>query len=97
MTPFKLLPVATLLALTACVADEGPTGAQMPTPGPEEQACLAAVSRTVNNGDVVLIGSEFSQAGTFVRVGVGPDRAAWKCIAYSDGSTAGVEYMGMNG
>lgn len=97
MTLFKLVPAAALLALTACVADEGPAAAPMPTPGPAEQACLAAVSRTANNGDVVLIGSEFSQAGTFVRVGVGPDRAPWKCIAYSDGTTAGVEYMGMNG
>lgn len=97
MTPSKLAPVAALLALTACVPDGGATGAAAPIPDAAEQACLAAVSRTANTGDVVLIGSEFSQAGTFVRVGVGPDRAPWKCIAYSDGSTAGVEYMGMNG
>lgn len=94
MTAPKLAPIAALLALAACV-EEGGTSAAIP--GPAEQACLAAVSNTTNNGDVVLLGSEFSQAGTFVRVGVGADRAPWKCIAYSDGTTAGVEYMGMNG
>lgn len=94
MTLVKFTPLAALLALAACV-EEGGTAAV--TPGPAEQACLAAVSNTTQNGDVVLLGSEFSQAGTFVRVGVGADRAPWKCIAYSDGTTAGVEYMGMNG
>jgi len=64
------------------------------TPTAAEQACLAAVSRAANNGDVILLGSEFSQAGTFVRVGVGEQRAPWKCIAYSDGTTDGVEFMG---
>lgn len=80
-------------SLTACVETVPTTS--MPTAA--EQACLAAVSRTANNGDVVLLGSEFSQAGTSVRVGVGPQRAPWKCTAYSDGSTDGIEYMGGNG
>ncbi len=78
--------IAVLTALGACVDDTGTGG----TPGPAEQACLAAVSRTTNNGDVALISSSFSQAGTQVIVGVGPQRAQWSCIAYSDGSTDGI-------
>lgn len=70
----------------------GAGGAGMPTEA--EQACLRDVTVATNNPDVVLLGSEFSQAGTFVRVGVGPSRAPWKCIAYSDGTTAGIEFMG---
>jgi hypothetical protein len=42
---------------------------------------------------VTVLGSEFSQAGTQVRIGVGPQRAPWNCIAYSDGSTAGIESL----
>ena len=80
--------VVALLALTAlgaCVDDTG-----VAARGPAEQACLAAVSATTNNGDVALLSSSFSQAGTEVIVGVGPDRAQWRCIAYSDGSTDGI-------
>jgi hypothetical protein len=80
--------VVALLALTALGACVDDTGAA--APGPAEQACLAAVSGTTNNGDVALLSSSFSQAGTEVIVGVGPDRAQWRCIAYSDGSTGGI-------
>lgn len=63
-------------------------------PNAAEQACLRDVTAATNNPDVVLLGSEFSQAGTLVRVGVGPSRAPWRCIAYSNGTTAGIEFMG---
>ena len=68
-----------------------PQAAQAPTAA--EQACLAAVSKQTNNGDVTKLSSEFSQAGTSVIVGVGPQRARWSCIAYSDGSTADVRSL----
>ena len=48
------------------------------------------MTRTTNNGDVVLLSSSFSQAGTEVIVGVGPDRARWRCIGQPDGSTSGI-------
>ena len=60
------------------------------TPSAAEQACLRDVTRTTNNPDVVLLGSTFSQAGTEVIVGVGEQRARWRCIAYSDGTTGGI-------
>ena len=65
--------------------------ASAPTPtrnlSAAEQACLRAVTVETNNPDVVLLNSSFSQAGTEITVGVGPQRAPWQCIAYSDGST----------
>jgi hypothetical protein len=81
--------------LGACVEETGTASSGIPTAA--EQACLAAVSQTTNNGDVALLGSEFSEAGTFVRVAVGPERAPWQCVAYSDGTTANIEFMGTNG
>ncbi len=76
-----------LLAVAGCVeADMGggmPASSKMPSAA--EQACLRAVTATTNNPDVVLLGSEFSQAGTYVRVGVGPARAPWSCVASDDG------------
>ncbi|SIS87396.1 hypothetical protein SAMN05421759_10513 [Roseivivax lentus] len=57
-------------------------------PSAEEQVCLQRVSQETNNGDVTLLGSSFSQAGTEVIVGVGPQMARWQCIAYSDGTTS---------
>ncbi|WP_171212667.1 hypothetical protein [Ruegeria sp. HKCCA5426] len=81
------LPAAAILG--AC--DEGSTtSGTSATPTAAEQACLRDVTATTNNPDVALLGSEFSEAGTFVRVGVGPDRAPWQCIAYSDGTTDGI-------
>jgi hypothetical protein len=76
---------ATLAALAGCV-EETTTA----TPSVAEQACLRDVTRTTNNPDVVLLGSSFSQAGTEVIVGVGAQRARWRCIGYADGSTAGI-------
>ncbi len=79
------LGAAALVALAGCVEETGGSVGVMP--GPAEQACLQRVSMETNNGDVVLLGSTFSEAGTEVIVGVGPQRARWQCIAYRDGST----------
>ena len=84
-----LLALPALALLAACDEPTASSSASA-TPTAAEQACLRDVTATTNNPDVVLLGSEFSQAGTFVRVGVGPDRAPWQCIAYSDGTTDGI-------
>ena len=90
MKGYLALGAVALMAVAGC--DDGSSGggtvAAMPTAA--EQACLRDVARETGNPDVVLLGSEFSQAGTMVRVGVGPNAAPWQCIAYSDGSTAGI-------
>ncbi len=64
---------------------------------PAQQACLRDVANTTNNSQVVVLSSAFSEAGTQVTVGVGEDRAPWNCIAYSDGSTDGIEFLGDEG
>ena len=77
-------------ALTGCGSNpDQPSsgGSSSAMPSKAEQACLRDVTRTTNNPDVVLLDSTFSQAGTEVIVGVGPQRARWRCIGYSDGTT----------
>ncbi len=77
---------------TPDAAAAAPAASQrMPTKN--EQACLAAVSRETNNGDVILLGSEASQASDFVRIGVGAQRAPWKCLV-KDGKVAEVSSLG---
>jgi hypothetical protein len=80
------------MGLAGCVEDT--TTIVDTTPTPAQQACLAAVSRTANTTDVSVLSSMGSEAGTQVKVGVGPDRAQWNCIAYSDGTTAAVQFDG---
>lgn len=66
-------------------------------PSKLEQACLAAVSREANNGDVTVLSSEFSQANTVVMIGVGSQRAPWKCLVSSSGVVQEVMYAGSAG
>jgi len=48
-------------------------------------ACLAAVSGETGNGDVAVTSTEFSEANSLVMVGVGPDRAPWRCLVSNEG------------
>lgn len=90
---FSVLALA-VTALAGCGANsERPSdngSSSSTTPSMAEQACLRDVTRTTNNPDVVLLDSTFSEAGTEVIVGVGPQRARWRCIGYSDGTTTGI-------
>lgn len=85
---------AALLVLASCTETTGDTRSSAPAssrmPTPAEQACLRDVTSETNNPDVVLLSSSYAEAGTEVIVGVGPQRARWRCIAYRDGSTAGI-------
>ena len=54
-------------------------------------ACLAAVAATTNNS-VTVLSSEFSEANTMIMIGVGPDRAPWRCLV-SRGRVAEVMSM----
>ncbi|PUB09968.1 hypothetical protein [Yoonia sediminilitoris] len=76
--------------LSGCVEESAGNASSGGIPSVAEQACLRDVTGVTNNADVVLLGSTFSQAGTEVIVGVGPQRARWSCIGYSDGTTAGI-------
>jgi hypothetical protein len=84
-----------LAALSGCSetsGGSGPSASAAKTPSADEQACLAAVSREANNGDVAVLSSEFSQANTQVMIGVGPQKAQWKCLV-SGGQVAEVTSM----
>ncbi|MFY9212012.1 MAG: hypothetical protein WAO69_12855 [Aestuariivita sp.] len=87
MTRFMLTSaaLATATLVGGCVEDSGSAGSM---PSAAEQSCLRAVTVETSNPEVVLLSSSFSQAGTEVLVGVGPNQAPWQCIAYSDGSTS---------
>ena len=68
----------------AAPADDGAgamDGAPQAAVGKDEQACLQAVSTQTNNGEVVTLSVEESEANTLVMVGVGPNKAPWKCLA----------------
>ena len=87
-----LIGLAAAAVLTGCdsnpsVSDATPSST---TPTAAEQACLRDVTTATNNPDVVLLGSTYSEAGTEVIVGVGEQKARWRCIAYRDGTTAGI-------
>jgi hypothetical protein len=52
-----------------------------------ERACLRDVAREANDPDVIVLSSASSREGTEVIVGVGPQRARWRCVGYDDGTT----------
>ena len=79
----------------AAPADDGAgamDGATQAIFGKDEQACLQAVSIKTHNGDVVTLSVEESEANTLVMVGVGPNKAPWKCLS-KDGVVAEVMSM----
>jgi hypothetical protein len=81
----------------ACKKQAGQTAAAPGTPSKQEQACLAAVSRKSNNGDVTVLNSEFSQANTVVMIGVGAQRAPWRCLVSNSGVVEEVMFAGSEG
>ena len=81
---------AALMALAGCVDNTGSGSPIGNSDTPARQACLRDVARTTGNSNVGVISSSFSEAGTEVIVRVGPT-GRWRCIAYRDGSTAGIQ------
>lgn len=101
--------VAAAMALSACSETTGEGGgASMQPPGSmqsssamrtgsaqDEQACMSAVAAQANNS-VTVLSSDFSEANTLVMVGVGPQRAPWRCLV-SRGRVAEVSFAGTEG
>jgi len=60
-----------------------------------EQACLRDVKAYTGATKAEILSSEFSEAGTYVKVGIGEHlhEHAWKCIGYRDGTTDGIESL----
>ncbi|MBW0366877.1 hypothetical protein [Ensifer adhaerens] len=46
----------------------------------DERACEQAVVKQTNNPDIATLSSKMSQANTQVIIGVGPERAKWRCL-----------------
>lgn len=49
-------------------------------PARDKRACLKAVKKTTHNPKAVVIGAESSEANNTVTIGVGPQRAPWRCL-----------------
>jgi hypothetical protein len=49
-------------------------------PGKDRLACVRAVKKKTQNPKVVVIGAIGSEANNQVTLGVGPQRAPWKCL-----------------
>lgn len=56
----------------APVADDVPKG--------DKQACIRAVKKTTHNPKAVVLEAVSSEANNTVTVGVGPDKARWRCL-----------------
>ncbi len=71
-------------------AEEKPQAAapQEPSGSKTESACLKAVAEQTGESDVAVLSSEYSEANSLVMVGVGPNRAPWRCLVSNDGVVA---------
>jgi hypothetical protein len=55
----------------------------------DETACEFAVAKATSNGETTILSSEMSEANTEVIIGVGGQKARWKCLV-KDGKVAEV-------
>lgn len=93
-TTLKLASVTlAALALAGCIEmDGGDMGDMGPGNSAEAAArgdCVRDTRAATGNPDVVVQSSSFSEAGTEVIMTVG-GTGTWSCIAYRDGTTAGI-------
>jgi hypothetical protein len=101
------LCVAAGAALAGCVEDTGGMAVSPASPpmittfdGSVSQAAISACVSAVDaqtDGEVRLVGSEFSQANSAVFLRVGPNGAPWRCLTSNDGRVAEVMFMGSEG
>ncbi|WP_424362615.1 hypothetical protein [Methylocystis parvus] len=49
-------------------------------PAKDKQACVRAVKKQTHNPKVVVIGAVSSEANNTVTLGVGPEKAPWRCL-----------------
>lgn len=90
------------LALAACVVEAPGNSGGAPEGGISqsagERACRDALVRYHATGNVRIVSSEpYQGGGRFVRGAVGPTGELWQCIAFADGSTGEISYLGAGG
>ena len=103
-----IISVAALAGLAGCATE---TGGQMPT-SPAGPSLITtfdpAVSNTAINvcqntlatqvdGDVKVVGTEYSEANVAVYMRVGANGAPWRCLVSNDGRGAEVMFLGSEG
>ena len=99
--------VAALAALAGCVETAGGMEASPMAPPFIEtydpsvsnaavSACRSALDAQTD-GDVQVVGSEFSEANTAIYMRVGANGAPWRCLVSSDGIVAELMFMGSEG
>jgi hypothetical protein len=101
-----VLAVTALAALGACVEDTGmatsPAGPSMITtfdPAVSSTAinvCQNTLAQQVD-GNVTVVGTEYSEANVGVYMRVGANGAPWRCLVSNDGRGASVMFLGSEG
>lgn len=98
--------VTALAALGACVEDTGmptsPVGPSIRTtfdPAVSNTAvtvCQNTLAQQVN-GNVSVVGTEYSEANVAVYMRVGANGAPWRCLVSNDGRGAELMFLGSEG
>jgi hypothetical protein len=99
----RFVSVAVILTLAGCVSGTPPAPVSAPAPVaapaplmdesvPQvaRDACLREVGRVTANPDLAITEMIYSEANSQVTVGVGPDRAPWRCLVSREGIVAEV-------
>lgn len=90
VTPRGFIAAALAVVLAGCGGpSEGPAPTRAATGG-AEQACLRDVAVTAGTQDVLVISSDALTTGAEFVLSVGEGRDRWRCVGFSDGSTAGI-------
>lgn len=89
--------LAAPLLIGGCSTDSGsaPVGTAAPmmdqsVPQVARNACLREVARTTNTPQGIILEMSYSEANSEVIVGIGPDRARWRCLVSNSGAVAEV-------
>jgi hypothetical protein len=92
-----LLSSLGLVALTGCTETSSTKSEPSMRSGSaeDEQACLRAIDAQTD-GAVQILSSEYSEANTLVMIGVGPEKAPWKCLV-NGGVVAETMFAGSEG
>jgi hypothetical protein len=79
---------------TESTSDPASTETAQDTETVTNNACLEAAKEETGESDIEVTSNEFSEANTLVMLGVGADRAPWKCVVSSDGQVAELSFEG---
>ncbi len=86
MKNFVWISFAGLIALGGCGSEE----VTYIVPAEAQQACLRDVAKVTHNNDVAFVTGNPVENGADLTIGVGPQRAPWRCIAVTGGGTTGI-------